>query len=66
MIVDRVEAAAFAIYCEFIRGGIGSLISKTETPEQACVRRWNRLPLSTRNSFTNEARAALSAIEDLA
>lgn len=63
---DRVEAVAFAIYQEFIRGGVGTSVSPKETPEQACVRRWNRLPPLTRDRFIAEADAALRALEDLA
>ena len=67
---EQEEAAGFAIYQEFIRHGIGTCSVAMvngkpiqETPEQACVRRWRRLPQVTRNRFIAEGRAAIRTIE---
>lgn len=74
---NMIERSAFAIYCEFIRHGSGSLRHLRdpdgkiicddrgkgipETPEQACRRRWNEASETTRESFRREAMAALRA-----
>ncbi len=74
---NMVERSAFAIYCEFIRHGSGSLkylldhegnIMRDRTgepipeaPEQACRRRWSEATETTRESFRREAIAALRA-----
>lgn len=48
-----VQAIALAIYTEFVR---------ERDPERA-LRRFNRLPQVTRESFENEAKAALRVAE---
>lgn len=74
---NMIERSAFAIYCEFIRHGSGSLSFRRdpegkfirddggglipETHEQACRRRWNEATETTRESFRREAAAALRA-----
>lgn len=74
---NMIERSAFAIYCEFIRGAVGTVMllrdedgrvitdsagnGIRETPEQAATRRWNRAPEATRESFRREAVAALRA-----
>ena len=80
MIKDyHVERAAYAIYCEFIRGAVGTIMPMRdengvilkdsngrpipETPEAAMRRRWERAPDETRESFRREATAALMAAQ---
>ncbi|RBO90456.1 hypothetical protein [Pseudochrobactrum asaccharolyticum] len=70
MTPEQEEAVGFAIYQTFIRHGFGTCMSTTvggkqiqETPEQACVRRWRRLPQVTRDRFIAEGRAAIRTIE---
>ena len=61
-----LEEVAFAIYREFIRHGIGTCLAGRwgqETSEEACARRWERLPAATRDSFLREAYAAIAAVE---
>ncbi|CCF19097.1 protein of unknown function [Pseudorhizobium banfieldiae] len=72
MTPEQEEAAGFAIYKQFIRHSFGNLMPKgndvsgkpiPETPEEACVRRWRRLPEKTREQFIAEGRAAIRAYE---
>lgn len=65
------ERVGFAIFRRFIRGGIGSCMERTvngnkvpETPDEACVRRWRRLPEKVRNDFIAEGQEAIRAFED--
>lgn len=73
---EQVEAAAFAIYREFIRHSIGALMPKwenglvvkdfsgqlvPETPDEACERRWRWMSETQKDNYRREALAALEA-----
>lgn len=73
-----VERGAFAIYRQFIRGGVGTvkplfaddgqIITDgrgkplRETYDQAALRRWNELAENSRESYRQEAIACLRAV----
>lgn len=76
---DMIDQSAFAIYREFISGGIGTCQWKRdadgnlvkdragnsvrETPDEAAARRWQTCPETTRARFRHEAIAAINAWE---
>ncbi|WP_037087762.1 hypothetical protein [Rhizobium sp. CF080] len=68
---ELIEGRAFEIYQRFIAFGVGSCLVLNlngkqipETPEQACARRWRRLPEKVRENFIAEARAEDHPTED--
>lgn len=65
---DLREKVAFAIYNQFIRGGVGTCTTYKrgseavkETPEDAAKRRWHFAQPSVKESFRREADAAIKA-----
>ena len=70
---QQIEAAAFAIYRQFIRNGAGSRMARRivvdgmgkpvpETPDEAVERRWRWLTETQKESYRREALAALEAV----
>lgn len=70
--MDLVEATAFSMFCEFIRGAVGTRrLYRTkggdlvpETLEQACLRRWQEAAETVREEFQTEAKAAIRVAQN--